>query len=250
MAGLTFAGMLRDAPTHDPTVVAEVDLGTAKRMVDDWFEHIRRTVSDVDPSGGHTTALRVLERSFRGVLLAVRPAPPPPPPESGWVQRLGRRVPPWESPPEPAQMHVDSRVLCQQLLHAAEAVDALLAESVAPEPVVRETLPWADDQELLGQLWPLLGALATDNGDAALAQLRQLEQTLRLHHGVEMRVADETATAEYFDLHPGDADRYVTVTPALVVRGRLWKRGEARRPRDVDVTTDGTRITPDRGATR
>ncbi|MGH3611051.1 MAG: hypothetical protein ACRDRK_00210 [Pseudonocardia sp.] len=246
MGGLTFARLLRDALAQRTAVVAEIDLDMAKRMVDDWLEHIRRAVARIDPSGRHTVALRVLERSFAGVLRAVRPAPPPPSNESG-LRKLSRWVLTVEPPPEPARVHLDGRALFQQLLYTAEAVDALLDDAVAPEPV-RETLPWADDQELLAQLWPLLSALATDNGDAALAQLRQLEQTLRLHHGVEMRVADDTATAEDFDLHPGDGDHYVTVTPAVLVRGKLWKRGEARRPKGVDVAADGPRTAPDREA--
>ena len=246
MDGLTFVGLLRDIEQRTAGV-AEVDIDTARRVVKDWLDHLRRAVSAIDSSGRHTTALRVLERSFEGILWTVRPAPQLPSNESGLMHKLGRRVRPSASPPEPVRIHVDGIALSQRLRSAAEALDDLLADP-APEPV-RETLPWADDQKLLDQLWPLLGALATDNGNAALAHLRQLEQTLRLHHDIEMRVADNAATAEYFDLHPGDGDHYVTVTPALLVRGQLLKRGEARRPKGVDVAADGPRTTPDRGAT-
>lgn len=242
MAGLTFAGLLRDAHAQRSADAAEVDLGTAKQMVGDWLEHIRRAVAQVDSSGRHATALRVLERSFSGVLRAVPPALPPS--KESKLDRVLQRL----SPPERARVYLDRRVLFQQLLHTAEALDDLLEDAVAPQPD-RETLPWADDQELLAQLWPLLTALATKSGDAALLHMEQLAQTLRLDHDIEMRIADATVTAEDFDLYPGDEDHYVTVTPALLVRGKLWKRGEARCPRGVAVAADGPLTAPDGGAT-
>ena len=192
MCDFTFARLLQAAREERTNELGEMDLGVAKWTVADWLEHIRRTLVQIDPKGRYAAALTVLQRSFNGVLLSVQPARPSPPrDEAGFGRTLNRLTPLLKSSPEPPAEPVpvllDGRVLFKQLLYTAEAVDALLDEAAVPEPV-RETLPWADDQELLRQLWLLLGALATANGDAALAQLRQLEQTLRLHHDIEMRL--------------------------------------------------------------
>lgn len=253
MGGLTFAGLLLDARAQCSSLKGNVDLPKdlpiATRLVDEWLRYIRRAITRGAVSGGHVAALAVMERSFGGVLRAMKPAEPPLSRQTRLLYSVTRALWTSEPPPEPAptQVHLDVDALFVGLSHTAEAVDALLDDVAAMEPV-RETLPWADDHELLAQLWPLLCALATNNGEAALAQLRELEQTLRLHHDVEICLADET-TAEAFDLHPGSTDRYVTITPALIVRGRVWKRGEARLPEDTDVTAPGPRTTHGEGAT-
>jgi len=98
---------------------------------------------------------------------------------------------------------------------------------------------WTDrgnGDKLLEQLQPLFGALATRNGDAALAELGLLAERLRAQD-IQMLLADDT-TADCFTLYDGDADSYVTVTPAIAVRGKLRVRGEARRPRDTEARGD------------
>ncbi len=245
MHQLSLTALLHEARTARPAEAEEVTLRAARQTVHNWLGHVRSAVTRTDPSGRSATAVRVLERSSAGVLQAVHTALPPTGRPSQ-LQRLRQSVRS-SGPSEPDRLRVDTAALFTQLLAVAEAVDALLEDAAVPEPV-RETLPWADDQELLAHLWPLLGALATSNGDAALVQLRRLEQTLRLRKDIEMRVADDTTSAEEFDLHPGDEDGYVTVTPALFVRGRLWKRGEARCPRGIAIAVEKPRDTPGQGA--
>jgi hypothetical protein len=236
MSEITLEELLLAAPRTKRK--ADLSPRQAREELGQWLGQLGRDVEQAGPSSARASALACLRYSFLGFLTALS-APriervsvnvsETGPGDEGRSQRDAR--------PE-ARVYLSEDRLFNQLRAAAEALDNMLAWLEPPPPPEPKT--WADDDKLLEQLQPLLGALAARNGEAALAELGLLAERLRAQD-IEMRLADDT-TADWFTLYDGDADGYVTVTPAIAVRGELRKRGEARRPRDTrprgDVTVD------------
>jgi hypothetical protein len=259
-----FLGGLRDKPT-----ARKLTLDEAKKLVRTWIRDIRaetwRATSQTNAPPAVEQqlerALAILEASFSGVLTSIttarRPNSAGERPDPGRGQRppddLGRggggwgiSLPnPFGRAPDPAppartewaqaSVYVTSETLYQQLLAACEAIDTLL-DLAEPPPPEKEPLPWADDQDLLKELHSLFTALATRNGESALQRLELLQRRLRTRNGIDVVLASE-ATAHLFKIYPGtdpDDQSYVTVAPAMLTRGRLWCKGEAKGPARAD----------------
>jgi hypothetical protein len=205
----------------------------AREELDQWLGYVQSGVEQAGASPAQLSALTCLRRAFLGVLAAL--ADPR-------IVKVGERKQTVVELPFPrtrvipelkARVDVSEDMLFEQLRGAAEALDKLLALQVPPPP---RPGPWTEDDKVLDQLQPLFGALATRNGEAAIAELDLLAERLRVQ-GVEMVLATGD-TADWFSLYDGDDDGYVTVTPAIAVRGELRRRGEARRPREVGQPAD------------
>ena len=227
MNEVTLAGLLQAAARgRQPSKVSP---SQAREDVGQFLRKLQRDVEQAGASPAQVAALTCLQRSFLGVFSAL---------SAPRLEKVGTRekkvkLGPFDvssvSIPElQARVEVDEDTLFGQLRAAAEALDDLVAQLAPPSPP--EPALWAKDDRLLEQLQPLFGALATRNGDAALAELGLMAERLKAQD-IEMLQADDT-TAHCFTLYDGDADDYVTVTPAIAVRGELRVRGEARRPRD------------------
>jgi hypothetical protein len=208
-------------------------------------------------------AEEVLRSTIVGTLYAVRRPPPPPrsrpaprrPPErSNPLQPLARlfgredepqhpgpreqvegaRVAESRRPPAPT---VHTPLLLQQVQAAFEAADRLLA-AAEPPPPERVQVPWAEDRELVDLLHELLSAHAEQDGELALRHIARLKQDLALRHDIET-VDFDGENDRYFSFgrNADPADRRITtVRPALVVSGRVARRGEVRGP---PPTADG-----------
>jgi hypothetical protein len=237
MSEVTLAGLLQAAPRG--TQQSPVSPREAREEVVQWLRQLQRDAEQAGASPAQLSALDCLGRSFLGAFAALC---------TPWVEtrkvdrptKLGPFSTPFTVPVEEPEAKVgfNEKELFNQLRDAAEAFDDLLAGPAPPPPP--EPKPWADDDKLLELVQPLFGALAAENGDAAIFELGRLAERLRAQD-IEMLLADDT-TADCFRLYNGNADNYVTVTPAIVVRGELRVRGEARRPRDTrprgDVVAD------------
>lgn len=227
MNEVTLAGLLPTAPRG--RWQSKVPPSQAREEVSQVLRQLQRDVEQAGASPAQVSALACLQRSFLGVFAAL---------SAPWLEEVGTKtvkvklgsfdVSSATIPAYEARVAVRADLLFDQLRAAVEALDDLLARLAAPPSP--EPKSWAEDDRLLEQLQPLFSALATRNGDAALAELGLLAGRLRAQ-GIEMMLADD-ATADCFTLYDGDADSYVTVTPAIAVRGELRVRGEARRPRD------------------
>jgi hypothetical protein len=229
MSEVTLAGLLQALYRGQRS--PKVSPSQARDDMSQWLAQLRCDAEQAGASPAQVSALACLQRSFLGPFIAL---------STPWLEEVGTKKVPLgflditsvAVPEYEARVGIREDMLFDQLRAAAEALDDLLARLAPPPPPPPEPRSWAEDGKLLEQLQPLFGALATQNGDAALAELGLLAERLRAQ-GVEMVLADED-TAGYFKLYDGEADDYVTVTPAITVRGELRQQGEARRPRGGD----------------
>lgn len=232
MNDVTLAELLQAAPRRRRK--SKLSPTQAREELGQWLQQLQSDVEQAGASPEQLSALTCLQRSFLGILTAL--SAPRIEEVSVNIRQIGlsdvgrsERIPELR-----ARVDLSEDQLFAQLRATAEALDNLLARLAPPPPPPPK--PWAEDDKLLEQLQPLFGALATRNGDAALAELGLLAERLRAQD-IEMLMADDT-TADGFTLYEGNVDSYVTVTPAIAVRGELRVRGEARRPRDTRPLSD------------
>jgi hypothetical protein len=234
MSEVMLAELLRATPhgrrqstlSTDEARDAKLSPSEARDEVGAWLGQLQRDAEQAGASPAQRSALSYLRRSFLGVLTALAAPRIEEVGESSQRIGLGNLGQPF--PKFEARVDLSQDLLFEQLRAAAEALDDLLA-GLAPPPSP-EPKPWADDDRLLDLLQPLFGALVAESGEAAIFELGRLAERLRAD-AIEMVLANDT-TADWFTLYDGDADGYVTVTPAIAARGELRRRGEARRPRD------------------
>ena len=247
------------AGVRDKPIARKLTVDEAKKLVRGWLREIEAetwkatSTTNAPPEVVEQLerAITVLRASFSGVLTSITTPRQP----HGAAEWDGRGADPrsfgnqgrgggWgipfirnDNPPPPAPPERDhgglvtSETLYQQLMGACEAIDALL-DLTKPPPPIREPLPWADDSDLLKELHSLFTALATRNGDSALQRLELLESRLRTRDGIDVVLAGPD-TAHLFKIYPNadpDDQSYVTIGPAMRVRGQLWRQGEARGP--------------------
>ncbi|MFC4120932.1 hypothetical protein [Nonomuraea zeae] len=176
-----------------------------------------------------------------------RPAAPPPPERTDLLRRLRALVgnpPPGRGdllrrlraliagPPPPVKVVVD----VDELLGAVEDAFAGLDRAVmVMTDLPAGPVPWHEDRDLVALLHDLLSAGVRERPDLALRRIQVVEETLRMHRGIDTVRYDPDAPdhdGKLFNFprgsEPGDPG-LTTYEPALLVDGQVIRRGKVTR---------------------